>query len=359
MPWKMPVAPFPKAAIASAFLLVAACGEQAVAPELQVGAGPYTLTPELIEAATAEGIVSYYSSLDLIVAERMAAAFEEKYPGIDVRVERAGSERVFQRIGQEYSSGIYNADVTDTSDAVHFAYFKNEGWLAHAVPTEFADFPADAKDPDEYFAAFRADLSVIAYNEQLVSADEVPTSFADLLDPRWKGRMVKGHPGYSGTIMTATYVLSEALGWEYFAQLGQQEVMQVQSSTDPPKKLALGERALQVDGNEYVAVQQQMAGVPLKIIYATEGTPLVVGNAAILDNAPHPNAARLFYAFMFSQEAQQLNSDTGGVRSFHPSVVDRNNRPTLAEINLLRSDPDELGPRLQEIKTRYEEHFGT
>ena len=102
-----------------------------------------------------------------------------------------------------------------------------------------------------------------------------------------------------------------------------------------------------------------MAGVPLKIIYATEGTPLVVGNAAILDNAPHPNAARLFYAFMFSQEAQQLNSDTGGVRSFHPSVVDRNNRPTLAEINLLRSDPDELGPRLQEIKTRYEEHFGT
>ncbi len=340
-------------------LLVAACGETAPAPEALVETGPYSVTDELIAAATSEGIVSYYSSLDLVVVERMAAAFEEKYPGIDVRVERAGSERTFQRIGQEYSAGIYNADAIDTSDAVHFSYFKNQGWLANAIPDEFADYPEESKDPDGYFAAFRADLSVIAYNEQLVSADEVPTSFADLLDPRWSGRMVKGHPGYSGTIMTATHVLSEALGWDYFAQLGQQDIMQVQSSTDPPKKLALGERALQVDGNEYVAVQQQMAGVPLKIIYASEGTPLVVGNAAILASAPHPNAARLFYAFMFSQEVQQLNSDEGGVRSFHPGVVDNNDRPSFDEINLLRSNPEELAARLQEIKQRYEEHFGT
>jgi iron(III) transport system substrate-binding protein len=90
-----------------------------------------------------------------------------------------------------------------------------------------------------------------------------------------------------------------------------------------------------------------------------EGTPLVVGNAAILAHAPHPNAARLFYDFMFSQEAQQLNSDDGGVRSFRPGVIDNNGRPTLDEIKLLRSDPNELGARLQEVKTRYEEYFGT
>jgi iron(III) transport system substrate-binding protein len=250
-------------------------------------------------------------------------------------------------------------DVSDTSDAVHFAYFKHQGWLAHAVPEELAVFPADVKDPGGYYAAFRADLSVIAYNETLVAADEVPTSFADLLDPRWKGRMVKGHPGYSGTIMTATHAISEALGWEYYAQLAQQEIMQVQSSTDPPKKLALGERALMVDGNEYVVVQQQMAGVPLKIVYAEEGTPLVAGNAAVLKFAPHPNAARLFYAFMFTEEAQQLNSDAGGVRSFHPGVVDRAGRPRLDEIRLLRSSPDDLEAHLQDIRTQYEQYFGT
>jgi iron(III) transport system substrate-binding protein len=97
----------------------------------------------------------------------------------------------------------------------------------------------------------------------------------------------------------------------------------------------------------------------LRIVYATEGTPLVVGNSAILAHAPHPNAARLFYAFMFSQEAQQLNSDEGGVRSFHPGVVDKAHRPSLNEIPLLRSDPEELEANLQQIRQLYEEHFGT
>jgi iron(III) transport system substrate-binding protein len=343
----------------SALLLAACQGEpagQTTAPDAAV---EYSITPELVTAATAEGTVVYYTSLEVLVAERLARAFEEKYPGIKVQVERAGSERVFQRIGQEYSTGIHHADVTDTSDAVHFTYMKGRDWLTPAIPSELAEFPAEMRDPDGAFAPFRGDLSVIAYNERLVPEAEAPKSFADLLQPQWKGKLVKGHPGYSGTIMTATHALSTALGWEYFEKLGQQEVMQVQSSTDPPKKLALGERAVQVDGNEYVVVQQQKAGVPLKIVYATEGTPLVVGNAAILRYPPHPNAAKLFYAFMFSLEAQQLNSDFGGVRSFHPGVKDDSGRPPLSEIKLLRSDVADLEANLQAIKRHYEQYFGT
>ena len=52
--------------------------------------------------------------------------------------------------------------------------------------------------------------------------------------------MVKGHPGYSGTILTATFQISRELGWGYLERLAKQNVLQVQSSTDPPKKLALG-----------------------------------------------------------------------------------------------------------------------
>jgi iron(III) transport system substrate-binding protein len=236
---------------------------------------------------------------------------------------------------------------------------KGRGWLMPAMPSEHSAFPAEMRDPDGAFAAFRGDLSVIAYNTRLVAPADAPASFADLLDPKWKGRLVKGHPGYSGTIMTATHALSETLGWDYFAKLGTQEVMQVQSSTEPPKKLALGERAVQVDGNEYVVVQQQKMGVPLAIVYASEGTPLVIGNAAMLRHPPHPNAAKLFYAYMFSLEAQQLNSDFGGVRSFHPEVKDNSGRPPLSEIKLLRSDVKDLEADLAEIKRRYEQYFGT
>ncbi len=340
-----------------------ACQQQEVATanlDAPATAEPYKVTPALIEAAQKEGVISYYTSLELVAAEHLAKAFEEKYPGIRVRVERAGSERVFQRIGQEYSAAIHNADVTDTSDAVHFAYFKRMGWLSRAVPAEMAQlWPADMRDADGYFAAFRADLSVIAYDKRVVTPEDAPKSFAELLDPKWKGRMVKGHPGYSGTIMTATHALSKTLGWDYYAKLGQQDVMQVQSSTDPPKKLALGERAIQIDGNEYVVVQQQKNGVPLGIVYAEEGTPLVVGNAAILNDPPHPNAARLFYAWMFTLEAQQLNSDFGGVRSFHPGVKDNSGRPPLSDVKLITTDTAELEANLATIKRLYEQYFGT
>jgi iron(III) transport system substrate-binding protein len=135
--------------------------------------------------------------------------------------------------------------------------------------------------------------------------------------------------------------------------------MQVQSSTEPPKKLAQGERALQVDGNEYNVFRLQEEGVALKIVYPQEGTPLAVGNAAVLADAPHPNASKLFYAFLFSLEAQQLNSDFGGLRSFHPEVKEKDTRTPLSEINILHSDPTALEPKIQTIKTNYEKYFGT
>jgi iron(III) transport system substrate-binding protein len=321
---------------------------------------PYDITPELIDAAKKEGAVVFYTATDVTVAEKLAATFEQEYPGIKVQVERAGSERVFQRIGQEYSAGIFNADVIETSDAVHFLMFKKEGWLTAAVPQEVATaWPAEERDADGFFAAYRAHLSVIAYRKDQVKPEDAPKSFADLLDPKWKGKLVKAHPGYSGTIMTATHALTKALGWEYFEKLAQQDVMQVQSSTEPPKKLAQGERSVQADGNEYNVLRLQEEGVPIEIVYATEGTPLVIGNAAILKNPPHPNAAKLFYAYLFSIEAQQLNHDFGGLRSFHPELKEKAGRTALKDIKLLLPDAAGLESEIETIKSKYEEYFGT
>ena len=321
---------------------------------------PYQVTPELEAAAKAEGKVVFYTATDVTVAEKLAELFQSKYPDITVQVERAGSERVFQRIGQEYSTGIHNVDVIETSDAVHFAYFKRQGWLLPLVPQEVADkWPADERDPDGNFAAYRAHLSVMAYRSDLLPEAEAPKTWEDLLDPRFKDRLVKGHPGYSGTVMTATHILSDLLGWDYFEKLGQQNVMQVQSSTEPPKKLAAGERAVEVDGNEYNIFRLQQEGVPIKIVYPEKGTPLAVGNAAVLKDGPNPNAAKLFYAFLFSLEAQQLNSDFGGLRSFHPDVKEKAERTPLAQIKVLHSDPAELEPLIPTIKSNYEKYFGT
>ncbi|MGN6549129.1 MAG: extracellular solute-binding protein [Pararhizobium sp.] len=339
---------------------VVALGVLSAGTALAAAPAPYKATPELEAAAKKDGKVVWYTATDLTVAEKLAQEFEKEHPGIKVQVERSGSERVFQRIGQEHMSGIHNADVIETSDAVNFIYFKQQGWLAAAVPQIVADeWPTDEKDPDGQFAAYRAHLSVLAYRTDLLPAADAPKTWEDLLDPKYKGKMVKAHPGYSGTIMTATGVLSKVLGWDWFEKLGKQDVMQVQSSTEPPKKLAEGERAIQVDGNEYNIFRLQEKGVPIKIVYPPKGTPMAIGNAAILKEAPHPNAARLFYAFLFSTKAQQLNSDFGGLRSFNPHVTEKAGRTPLSKIKVLHSDPNVLINEIQTIKSKYEQYFGT
>src|ERR1700680_5307850 len=72
---------------------------------------PVAITPELVEAASKEGKVVLYSAMDLPVGEKLAKAFEAKYPGIQVQVERSGSERLFQRVAQEFDSNIHAAGV--------------------------------------------------------------------------------------------------------------------------------------------------------------------------------------------------------------------------------------------------------
>jgi iron(III) transport system substrate-binding protein len=316
------------------------------------------VTPALIAAARKEGQVIHYTSTDLPVAEKLAKSFEAKYPGIAVRVERTGAERVFQRIGQEYSSNIHAVDVVNSSDAAHFIVWKRDGVLVPFVPEDVAKFyPPDHRDIDGQFASWRIFLSIIAYNTNLVKAEDAPKSFADLLDPKWKGKIVKAHPGYSGTIMTATYQLQRDLGWSWFEQLAKQNVMQVQSAADPPKKLDLGERAVMADGNEYSILQLRETGHPVEPVYATEGSPMIIGPNGIFKGSPNPNAAKLFQSYCFSREAQQLMIDFGGLRSVHPQIQEKASRTPLKDIKTLKDDAAAVEQQSSAIKSRYSKIF--
>jgi iron(III) transport system substrate-binding protein len=172
------------------------------------------------------------------------------------------------------------------------------------------------------------------------------------------GKLVKAHPGYSGTIMTATQQMVAALGWGYFEKLAKQKVMQLQSAADPPKKVAAGERPVQVDGGDYTILQLKDKGEPVEIVYATEGSPLISSPAGIMKRAPHPNAARLFYNWAMGIECQQLISDAAGLRSAHAGVSERKGRKPLAAIKVMREDPAAVEAQSDEIKARYSAIFG-
>jgi iron(III) transport system substrate-binding protein len=313
-----------------------------------------TITPQLIEAAKKEGKVVWYTAIDLTVAENIAAAFKAKFPGVDVRVERTGAERVFQRIGQEYASNVHAVDVANSSDASHLLTWKKQDMLLPYVPEDVAKYyKPEHRDADGTYAGFRATLSPIAYNTKLVKAEEAPTSFKDLLDPKWKSKIVKAHPGYSGTILTATFEMVRDIGWDFYENLAKQNIMQVQSATDPPKKLALGERSVMADGTEYNVFLLKDAGQPVDTIYPTEGTPFIIGPNGVFKAAPNPNAAKLFQNYCFTPEAQQIIIDVGGLRSLHPQVKEHAGRKPLSGIKLMKEDPEGAEQQSEEIKARY------
>jgi iron(III) transport system substrate-binding protein len=319
---------------------------------------PTAVTSALIEAARKEGKVSFYSALELTTAERLARTFEAKYPGISVRVERSGAERIYQRIAQEQASGINAVDVANSTDPSHYLDWKKSDWLAPYVPEDVAKyFPADQADPDGTHATSCAWMEVIGYNTDLVKAEDAPKSYADLLDAKWQGKIVKAHPGYSGAILTATFVLARDLGWPYLEKLAQQKVMQVQSAADPPKKILLGERAIMADGNDYNLVLLKDQGKPVEVVYAAEGSPLIIVPSGIFRGAPNPNAAKLFQSFFFQAETQQMLVDVFAHRSFHAQVKEKGAHVPLAKLKLLKADPAAVQAQSEEIKARYSRIF--
>jgi iron(III) transport system substrate-binding protein len=313
--------------------------------------------PAMMEAAKKEGKVVWYSSLGLSLAQRVCDAFNKKARGVTCELNRDGSQRIFQRVMQEGSAGLAIADVVHTSDISHFLDFREKGMLLRYLPAGAERFRADFRDRDGLYTVLRGTPYVIGYNTQKVSAAEAPKHWRDLADPRWKGKLVHAHPGYSGVVMTGiTGLLGAVGGWDYYAALAKNNPLIVQSAEDPPMKLSGGEAWVGATG-EYNLYREAKKGNPVAVVFPDEGVPFVSSANAILAKAPHPNAAKVFTDFLFGKEAQQLLADDGLYVPNEEVTYPKGKRP-LGELRLIRVEPEEMRKRDDEIKRKFRELFG-
>jgi iron(III) transport system substrate-binding protein len=317
------------------------------------------LTPEVIAAAEKEGKVVWYTATTPETAEALAKAFQQRYPKIKLTLERNGAERMQSRISQEYQSNIFAVDVATSSEIGHALIWKKNGWLVKYQPEDVEKYwPKDMLDSDGMFAIRTINIVIISYNTNLVKEADAPKTWKDLLDPKWKGKMVKSHPAYSGTTLTSTYLLSKELGWDYFNELAKQSVMQVQSAGDPGIKVGVGERAIGVDGSEQSTLMEIEKGAPIKIVYPTDGVPVTETPTGIMAKAPNPNAARVLMSWLFSVEGQQVGVDVGNNRGLHPGIKTKPGVPPLSSMKyLVDKDLENFVKSTEDVKKNYQTRF--
>jgi len=310
----------------------------------------------VLELAKKEGKVVWYSSLGLSLAQKVCDVFNKKGLGVTCELNRDGSERIFQKVMQEAGANLWIADVVHTSDISHFLDFKAKGMLAKYAPAGSERFRPEFRDRDGFYAVLRGTPYVMAVNTQKVAKAEAPRRWKDLLDPKWKGKLVHAHPGYSGVVVTGMTGLLGAFGWDYYAALAKNNPLVVQSAEDPPMKVSGGEAWVGVAG-EYNFYRAAKKGNPIEIVFPEEGVPFVSSANALMARAPHPNAARVFTDFLFGKEAQQILVDDGLYVPNEEVSYAKDKRP-LKEIKLLPAEPEEVLKRNEEIKEKFRELFG-
>lgn len=309
---------------------------------------------ELVAAARKEASVVLHSSDDAALLTQLARAFQAVFPGITVQTGRADTEAQLKTFSA--STGPSGVDVLTSTDLAVMVDLRRAGRLALYVPEETRRWPENARDPDGFYSFTALGLMVLGYNSQQVMPEQAPKSYADLLGARFTGKLVAAHPGLSGSGLTATFLLANALGWPFFEQLSRQGVLQVQSATEAVDKISSGERSAMLYGSEQAALRLRVQGGPVNLVYPADGTAAVPSATAVLRDAPHPNAARLFATWMVGREAQELIV-ASGARSFHPGIREPAGRLALNGIKLLTPDPILLSAEADLVKQFYAQLF--
>jgi len=300
---RSPVIPAAVRRHGAAFLALTALAWSALAATAQAQAP----SQALIDAAKREGRIVVYIGAGSNTNRPIAAMFEKTY-GIPVEVVDGRPSAIRERIRSEFTTGRTVGDVTVTGQTTAIlekadGVFQPYGDLVN-IKKLIGPETGDGTLLPTGFAQFG-----ILVNNDLVKPGDEPKSWQDLLDPKWKGKILSDDPRTSGGGFVAFSVLYEALGRAFHERLAAQNLQFSSDVAVAERRIAAGEFPLYIPfpiGNV-----SRVAGLPVRAVAPTEGAPYVGSTMAMLKNAPHPNAARLYLDFVLSDPVQDFIANQG------------------------------------------------
>jgi iron(III) transport system substrate-binding protein len=302
----------------------------------------------------AEDQVVVYSAADADMVNAMVAAFQQKYPAVKASTVVAGTGEIIKRVEAEASRPL--GDVLWSVGPESLSAKKN--LLAPYESREAAAFFPGHAPADHVWTPFTVMPYIIMYNKKLVPDAEAPKAWKDVLDPRWKGKVAYADATKSGSSYTLlvtwlTVFGKNDTGWRFVEDvLRQSKVLPKSSMTY--QMVANAEIPIGLTF-EQAAFEYLKGGAPIGIVYPAEGTAVIPDGSALIANAPHPNAARLFLDFTVSKEGQALTVDKFGRRSVRRDVATPAGLPALDKIKAIAYDLTDAADNRAQILKRFQD----
>jgi ABC-type Fe3+ transport system substrate-binding protein len=260
--------------------------------------------------------------------EAAARAFEQKFPGITISLTGGFSNVLNAKIEEQIKAGKVETDLVIFQTVQDLVNWNKRGLLLRFKPHGFDKIAAGYKDRDGAWIGLNLNPIFYAYNTEQVRTGDVPKSAADFLNPQFKGKLITAYPADDDATLYAFYTIVSRYGWSYMDKYVAQQPKFIQGHLGVARSLGSGETIASFDSLVVTSLSIQRAGGKLALAApAKEPVPVFFVSEAILKDAPHPNAAKLFVNWFLSKDWQ---SRIGG----YPSRTDV---PPPAELKPLSS----------------------
>ena len=255
-------------------------------------------------------VLTVYSPHGKDLLSHYESEFEAAYPDIDVQWVDMGSQEVLERIRAERANP--QADVWFGAPAEIFSRAAREGLLAPYTPTWAEAVPPEARGRGDQWYGTYLTPEVIAYNTEAVSREEAPKDWDEVVEPRWRGKVLIRDPIASGTmraIFGAQIARSVARtgspesGFEWLRRLDANTREYVLNPTLLYQKLGRQEGVITLWDMPDIATIQRRLGLPFDYVFPASGTPVLVDAIALVRGSRQPEAARRYYEFVTTREA--------------------------------------------------------
>lgn len=251
-----------------------------------------------------------YTSIYKEVIAELDPALHAAFPDISVKWYQAGSENVASKVNAELAAGKTQADLILTSDPFWYLELKKAGKLIPYKSPAAQGVPAHFADPDGAFTTVRIPVMVVGYNSESIKEAELPKTWKDLADPKWKTKLSVGNPLESGTCFSTVALLTKLYGWDYFAQLRKLDLVSAGGNSSVITRIETRERPMGIVLLENI-LKAMKKGSPVRPHYPQDGVIPVPSPIAILQNTEHPEIARKIYDWFFSEAAQKAIVSSG------------------------------------------------